>query len=322
MFFDDFPSDETDAESDASDESPPSDVPENISSQEKRVRGGDREGLRRGKWTNEEQAYAARLIHDFEAGILPLKNGTTLRAFLAKKLNCGPMRISKKFAGNQSIGKQIFVSSSPEGTAVHRDEDGLRLLEADFQRSVAAAASARGCKRGPAKKPATSSGGHAVQEEENDDDDEEEIPRPRGKGGKEKIIIRNDLTTRLGDSVEFSRPTGLNSEKGFRMTRVEGFSRWSREDHYDVPSSATLGLCETAPKLTCPACPYKGPLFNSPAEPFLHMGFEHFQEETQSTAAAAAAVPGTTSAPAPNPAQIPGAQAAALHSYALAENWI
>ena len=58
-------------------------------------------GLRRGKWTDEEQAYAAQLIHDFEAGLLPLKNGTTLRAFLAKKLNCGPMRISKKYHGNQ-----------------------------------------------------------------------------------------------------------------------------------------------------------------------------------------------------------------------------
>ena len=61
--------------------------------------------VRRGKWTNEEQAYADRLIRDFEAGLLPLENGTTLRAYLSKKLNCDPMRISKKFAGNKCLGK-------------------------------------------------------------------------------------------------------------------------------------------------------------------------------------------------------------------------
>ena len=62
-------------------------------------------GGRRGKWTNEEQAYADRLIRDFEAGLLPLENGATLRAYLSKKLNCDPMRISKKFAGNKCLGK-------------------------------------------------------------------------------------------------------------------------------------------------------------------------------------------------------------------------
>ena len=65
----------------------------------------NREGVRRGKWTMEEQAYAHRLIRDFEAGLLPLENGATLRAFLSKKLNCDPMRISKKFAGSKCLGK-------------------------------------------------------------------------------------------------------------------------------------------------------------------------------------------------------------------------
>jgi len=65
-----------------------------------------REGdVRRGKWTAEEQAYADRLVRDFEAGLLPLENGATLRAYLSRKLNCDPMRISKKFAGNKCLGK-------------------------------------------------------------------------------------------------------------------------------------------------------------------------------------------------------------------------
>lgn len=64
--------------------------------------------LRRGKWTSEEETYAARLIQEFKSGLLPLTDGTTLRNFLSKLLNCDPMRISKKFVGNNCIGKQVF----------------------------------------------------------------------------------------------------------------------------------------------------------------------------------------------------------------------
>lgn len=61
--------------------------------------------FRRGKWTPEEEAYSIRLIQEFQAGALPLNDGTTLRTFLSKLLNCDPMRISKKFVGKNSIGK-------------------------------------------------------------------------------------------------------------------------------------------------------------------------------------------------------------------------
>ena len=65
-------------------------------------------GIRRGKWTAEEEAYSNQLIHEFKAGLLPLTDGTTLRTFLSKLLNCDPMRISKKFVGGNCIGKQVF----------------------------------------------------------------------------------------------------------------------------------------------------------------------------------------------------------------------
>eukprot|EP01083_Nonionella_stella_P093927 263452_1 len=45
---------------------------------------------------------------EFKSGLLPLTDGTTLRTFLSKLLNCDPMRISKKFVGNNCIGKQVF----------------------------------------------------------------------------------------------------------------------------------------------------------------------------------------------------------------------
>ena len=67
---------------------------------------------RKGKWTYEEEAYATRLIRDFKAGILPLRDGASLRAYLAEKLNCEPMRITKKFARTDCIGKVTFRPAS------------------------------------------------------------------------------------------------------------------------------------------------------------------------------------------------------------------
>lgn len=74
----------------------------------------EKASLRRGKWTPEEEAFANRLIEEFKAGLLPLTDGTTLRTFLSKLLNCDPMRISKKFVGENCIGKQVFRHASSD----------------------------------------------------------------------------------------------------------------------------------------------------------------------------------------------------------------
>ena len=64
--------------------------------------------LRRGKWTPEEQNFSEVLIQAFLAGLVPdCADGTTLRAFLSRRLHCAPMRITKKFAG-ATLGKSIF----------------------------------------------------------------------------------------------------------------------------------------------------------------------------------------------------------------------
>jgi len=61
-----------------------------------------------GKWTVAEEQRANQLVVDFENGTLQdCESGTTLRSYLARKLNCAPMRISKKFAG-RCIGKVRF----------------------------------------------------------------------------------------------------------------------------------------------------------------------------------------------------------------------
>lgn len=61
--------------------------------------------LRTGKWSEEEEEYAIRLIEDFKLGILSLTEGTNLRTFLSTILNCNPMRISKKFMKDKKVGK-------------------------------------------------------------------------------------------------------------------------------------------------------------------------------------------------------------------------
>ncbi|KAH8085017.1 hypothetical protein JL720_7732 [Aureococcus anophagefferens] len=68
-------------------------------------------GLRRGKWTVEEERYVERVIRDFNNGLLHAAPGTTLRNYLSEKLNCDPMRITKKFTGDASIGKRVYHPS-------------------------------------------------------------------------------------------------------------------------------------------------------------------------------------------------------------------
>ena len=58
---------------------------------------------RRGKWTSEEEVYVNRVTEAFHQGLLPLAAGTTLRSYLSDKLNCDPMRITKKFSGGTCL---------------------------------------------------------------------------------------------------------------------------------------------------------------------------------------------------------------------------
>ncbi len=102
------------------------------------VSGGSSEGkvsgLRKGKWTSEEEAYCNKVIYLFNKGLLPIPTGTTLRSYLSDKLNCDPMRITKKYSGASCIGKQVFQPAPPEYIDEMRDhEDELLRLEIEFK---------------------------------------------------------------------------------------------------------------------------------------------------------------------------------------------
>ena len=84
---------------------------------------------RRGKWTIEEEEYANKLIEAFKTGsIQDCVDGCTLRSFLATKLQCAPMRISKKFAGT-SVGKLIYVKSDKQGRNCRQQRRAERAAE-------------------------------------------------------------------------------------------------------------------------------------------------------------------------------------------------
>ncbi len=78
---------------------------------------------RRGKWTVEEEEYVARVIQDFNSGYLNAPAGYTLRSYLSDKLQCDPMRITKKFTGESCIGKRVFhpaVRSAANAAAIDK----------------------------------------------------------------------------------------------------------------------------------------------------------------------------------------------------------
>ncbi|EGZ07051.1 hypothetical protein PHYSODRAFT_565861 [Phytophthora sojae] len=89
--------------------------------------------MRKGKWTAEESAYCDRLIEEFKKGNLPLAEGTTLRTFLSKLLNCDPMRISKKYTGDQCIGKIIFRRREDEVSK--EDMENIRKDLAELEKT-------------------------------------------------------------------------------------------------------------------------------------------------------------------------------------------
>lgn len=74
-------------------------------------------GSRKGKWSYEEQKYAVAILQYFKKGLLDIPAGTTLRSYMSEKLQCDPMRVSKKLAGThfagypieKKMGKRTFV---------------------------------------------------------------------------------------------------------------------------------------------------------------------------------------------------------------------
>mmetsp|Transcript_63849 Transcript_63849/g.71464 ORF Transcript_63849/g.71464 Transcript_63849/m.71464 type:complete len:743 (-) Transcript_63849:1802-4030(-) len=85
--------------------------------------------LRKGKWTIEEEEYTSRIIQYFSTGLLILPNGATLRSYLADKLNCDPMRITKKFTGACCLGRRAYhLRDRPRASSAEVEMANFELL--------------------------------------------------------------------------------------------------------------------------------------------------------------------------------------------------
>ncbi|KAL3826595.1 hypothetical protein ACHAXA_010520 [Cyclostephanos tholiformis] len=91
------------------------------SQSQNQVRASGGSPLRRGKWAAEEEAYALAAIQDFNSGYLDAQPGTTLRTYLSQALDCDPMRITKKFTGDASIGKKVFHPAARDDPEVLKE---------------------------------------------------------------------------------------------------------------------------------------------------------------------------------------------------------
>ena len=84
----------------------------------------------------EEEEYATRYILYFSSGLLTLPEGKTIRASLAEKLSCDPIRITKKYAGislrKSKLDRQKF---SPEEVNMAKIE--IERLERRFHLRLA-----------------------------------------------------------------------------------------------------------------------------------------------------------------------------------------
>lgn len=94
-------------------------------------------GQRYGKWTEMEENFANQLVIDFERGFLDdCERGVTLRSYLARSLNCDPMRISKKFAG-RCIGKLTYEDCSASMYSEKMKSPRLHLRALYFEEKTA-----------------------------------------------------------------------------------------------------------------------------------------------------------------------------------------
>ncbi|KDO28457.1 hypothetical protein SPRG_06696 [Saprolegnia parasitica CBS 223.65] len=88
-----------------------------------------------GHWRYEEELYAFKLVEAFMLGYLHLRDGSTLRGFVAGELGCCPMRVTKKLATGMLCGRHLprrlgrVVYTEPRQTSIELDQVALAARE-------------------------------------------------------------------------------------------------------------------------------------------------------------------------------------------------
>lgn len=100
--------------------------------------------IRSGTWTKQEEDYVHALIKEFRDGHLDINEGTSLRGFLAKMLDCKPKRISKKYGKTDYNGGHLYTKNSQPISHQEMQERHMKLkqLELKYRESLTADAAA------------------------------------------------------------------------------------------------------------------------------------------------------------------------------------
>lgn len=225
--------------------------PSNHTTPVKSSSGKNGNTLRRGKWTVEEEAYVARVIEDFNSGFLNASAGTTLRSYLSEKLQCDPMRITKKFTGEACIGKRVFhpaVRSAANAAAIDKAQAELDALERRWRRRLEMQQRESAKKAAASAAAANAAGGRMIQ------------------GVPVAILSRNPLpdasSQLIGQNVVTQAASWLDRANAIlRGSKVEAYasstsgSRDSRDSPESLPSSELENQMQEVQRLI-----YEGPI--------------------------------------------------------------
>ena len=85
-----------------------------------------------------------RVIRDFNGGLLTdAAPGTTLRSYLSDRLNCAPMRITKKFTGGACAKRLFRPRENADPAAIEGSRREIAELEATWRRKLVPASKKR-----------------------------------------------------------------------------------------------------------------------------------------------------------------------------------
>lgn len=192
-----------------------------------------RPGLRKGKWTDEESRYATQLTNYFKEGLLPIERGTMLRLYLSQKLNCEPMRITKKFTGGECIGKQVFRPCSPT------PESRVRLMQAQLELVALEAAFIKKLKENREEAPGSMDENDSGSNTENGPS---RSSKPRQPAQKKRSSTRGANASSSEDDEGFTSDSSTSSARSFdrKAATTKQPSMDNEED--DADNANAVGL--------------------------------------------------------------------------------
>lgn len=211
----------------------------------------------------EEEEFAVRLMHYFNSGLLGGESarasgscsaappeGSTLRAFLSDRLQCNPMRITKKLRGYPGMGKRLYrQAEGASSAAVPAARTELELLEERMTAQLYTRASNRkdSNKSGGSKKSLSSYSPVEGTGTFVSDSDSDEIPMVlRANDGGSRGAGSSELSPHVAGSLFAPQDQGRASKKqqslhaSVRSTRAEKRPRLSLANNMSLRQQQQL----------------------------------------------------------------------------------